>query len=63
MTEPQLIEAMRLASRLATARVRRYAFDRGLAPMETEAGIRKRLKRSTEELRKYLETWPQHAQT
>lgn len=52
--EPKVAEAMRLASLLARARVRKYAKANGLAPMETEAGLRRNVERATYALRDYL---------
>jgi hypothetical protein len=47
-------EAMRLANQLAVARVRRYAFNQGLAQVETKAGIERRITNATHNLRAYL---------
>jgi hypothetical protein len=56
MTHAQAQEIWRLASRLATARVRFYAV-RNVRPdnNETEAGTAASVERTSTELRKYLE--------
>lgn len=47
-------EIMRLAGLLATARVRRYVYNQGLAQVETKVGVEKRVKNATEALRNYV---------
>ena len=47
-------EIMRLAGLLATARVRRYVYNQGLAQVETKVGVEKRVKNATESLRNYV---------
>lgn len=64
MTPDQVTEAMRLANLMATARVRRYAFKVLRTPTETEESINRKVEKTTEALRKYLEElkpcFPQH---
>lgn len=54
-TNERVSEAMRLASLLATARVRRYAKANGKAVHETKANIDRRVRKAEEALRFYLE--------
>jgi len=51
----QVDEIMRLAGVLATARVRRYAMLVGRAPLETEAGVDRKIDAATCELREAVE--------
>lgn len=56
LSQDQVNEVMRLASVLATARVRGYAYAIGHAANETRQGITAKVKRSSDDLRNYLES-------
>lgn len=55
MNDDPVDNIMRLASVLATARVRRFAKHIGRAPLETEEGIERKVARAEAELRAAVE--------
>lgn len=54
-SQAQINETMRLASLLATRRVRQYAVAKGHAPNETKEGTERGVARAKANLRNYLE--------